>query len=72
MYVFMYVFYDISDLCINLAQLQLQNACRATFEACGSIGSFGSAVDERTSHINIGVCYTGGSFGSVVDGKQGV
>ena len=70
MYVFMYVFYDISDLCINLAHAIAE--CRATFEACGSIGSFGSAVDERTSHINIGVCYTGGSFGSVVDGKQGV
>ena len=28
---------------------------RATFETCGSNASFGSAVDERTSYINIGV-----------------
>ena len=29
---------------------------RATFETCGITGSFGSAVGERTSHINIGIC----------------
>ena len=36
----------------------------------GHIRDTDSAVDERTSHKNIGISYTGGSFGSAVDGKR--